>query len=66
MLPVIEKGEAILVQRNIAEAACVLIGMGIIAEEAIQLIKENRSLSDPDAWHIQRRIHKFTDQQPPK
>ena len=69
-LPVIEKGEAVLVHcksgmhRSVAQAACVLISMGFTADEAMQLIKEKRSVADPDTWHIQRRIRKFEKQWP--
>jgi len=64
-LPVIQDGGAVLVHckagmhRSVAQAACVLIGMGYSADAAMQLIKEKRAVADPDVWYIQRRIRKF-------
>jgi hypothetical protein len=40
-------------------ACCVLIGAGMTADEAMQLVKQQRSVADPDVWYIQRRIYKF-------
>jgi hypothetical protein len=67
-LPVIEDGGAVLVHckagvhRSVAQAACVLIGMGYTAEDAMELIKEKRAVADPDAGYIQKRIRKFENQ----
>jgi protein-tyrosine phosphatase len=67
-LPVIENGDSVLVHcksgvhRSVAQAACVLIGMGYTADDAMQLIKEKRAVADPDARHIQSRIRKFANQ----
>ena len=64
-LPVIENGEAVLahckagVHRSVAMAACVLIGKGYTADQAMELIKSKRAVADPDAWYIQKRIRKF-------
>jgi protein-tyrosine phosphatase len=64
-LPVIEQGDSVLVHckagvhRSVAQAACVLIGMGYTADDAMQLIKEKRAVADPDARHIIKRILKF-------
>ena len=64
-LPVIADGGAVLVHckagvhRSVAQAACVLIGMGYTADDAMELIKEKRAVADPDARHIQRRIRKY-------
>jgi len=64
-LPVIEQGCSVLVHckagihRSVAQAACVLIGMGFNADAAMELIKEKRAVADPDARHIQSRIRKF-------
>jgi protein tyrosine phosphatase (PTP) superfamily phosphohydrolase (DUF442 family) len=69
-LPVIEEGGAVLVHcksgvhRSVAQAACVLIGTGYTADDAMQLIKEKRAVADPDARHIQSRIRKFDIQWP--
>ena len=67
-LPVIKDGDAVLVHcksgmhRSVAQAACVLIGMGYTADDAMQLIKEMRAVADPDAGHIKKRIQKFEKQ----
>jgi hypothetical protein len=64
-LPVIANGGGVLthcragVHRGVAMGACVLIGMGHRADEAMQLIKEKRPAADPDIWYIRNRIHKF-------
>jgi hypothetical protein len=39
--------------------ACILIAQGMTAEEAIQLVKQHRPVSDPQAWYIRQRIVKF-------
>jgi len=67
-LPVIEDGDAVLVHcksgmhRSVAQAACVLIGMGYTSDVAMQLIKDKRAVADPDAKHIKKRILKFEKQ----
>jgi protein tyrosine phosphatase (PTP) superfamily phosphohydrolase (DUF442 family) len=67
-LPVIQDGGKVLVHcragvhRSVAMAACVLIGMGFSADDAMQLIKDKRSVADPYVWYIQRRIRKFEKQ----
>jgi protein tyrosine phosphatase (PTP) superfamily phosphohydrolase (DUF442 family) len=64
-LPVIEAGGKVLAHcragrhRGVAMAACVLVGTGYSADDAIQLIKDKRSAADPDAWYIRDRILKF-------
>lgn len=64
-LPVIQDGYRVLVHcragvhRSVAMACCVLIGMGHTADQAIQLVEQKRSVADPRAWYIQRRIYKF-------
>ena len=64
-LPVIQDGGGVLVHcqagmhRSVAMAACVLIGLGHSANQAMQLIKEKRAVADPEIWYIQRRIRKF-------
>ncbi len=64
-LPVIESGGGVLahcragVHRGVAMGACVLIGMGYRAEDAMQLIKSKRAAADPDIWYIRNRILKF-------
>lgn len=69
-LPVIEQGNSVLVHciagvhRSVAQAACVLIGMGYNADDAMQLIKEKRVVADPYAGYIQKRIRLFEKQWP--
>jgi protein-tyrosine phosphatase len=64
-LPVIDKGESVLVychkgrHRSVAMAACILIAGGSTADEAMHLIAGKRPVADPYAWHIQRRIRGF-------
>ena len=64
-LPVIQDGYRVLVHcragvhRSVAMACCVLIGMGQTADEAMQLVKQQRAVADPYARYIQNRIYKF-------
>ena len=64
-LPVIAEGYSVLVHcragvhRSVAMACCVLIGMGQNANEAMELVKQQRSVADPYAKHILPRIRKF-------
>jgi len=67
-LPVIQSGESILIycragrHRSVAMGACILITMGHTADEAMQLVREGRSVADPHAWHIERQIRKFEEE----
>jgi protein-tyrosine phosphatase len=67
-LPVIREGYRVLVHcrygvhRSVAMACCVLIGMGSTADEAMKLVEQKRSVADPRAGHIQRRIYIFEQQ----
>jgi hypothetical protein len=67
-LPVIRDGYRVLVHcragvhRSVAMACCVLVGMGYSAKDAMQLVKEKRSVADPYAWYIKSRINKFEKQ----
>ena len=69
-LPVIEDCRAVKVHckagvhRSVAQAACVLIGLGYSADDAMQLIKDKRAAADPDIGYIQKRIRKFERQWP--
>lgn len=45
--------------RGPAMAACILIAQGMSAEQALQLIKRQRPISDLNIWYIKRRIVKF-------
>jgi protein-tyrosine phosphatase len=64
-LPIIEDGWGVLahckagVHRSVAMACCVLIGMGYTADEAMQLVSEQRRVADPFAGYIQSRIRQF-------
>jgi len=67
-LPVIQSGESVLIycragrHRSVAMGACILIAMGHTADEAMQLVREGRSVADPHAWHIERQIRKFEEE----
>jgi len=69
-LPVIEDGGAVLVHckagvhRSVAQAACLLIGMGYNADDAMELIHEKRAVADPYVGYIQKRIRLFEKQWP--
>jgi protein tyrosine phosphatase (PTP) superfamily phosphohydrolase (DUF442 family) len=41
--------------RGVAMGACILIAQGMSAEQAIELIKQQRPVSDPDTWYIRQR-----------
>jgi hypothetical protein len=45
--------------RGPAMGACILIAQGMSVEAALQLIKQQRPISDLQAWYIQSRILKF-------
>ncbi len=45
--------------RSPAMAACILIAQGWSVEDALRLIRQQRSVADPEAWYIRRRIEKF-------
>ena len=47
------------VYRSVAQAACVLIGVGYNADDAMQLIQEKRVVADPYVGYIQKRIRLF-------
>jgi protein tyrosine phosphatase (PTP) superfamily phosphohydrolase (DUF442 family) len=65
-LKVIESGGAVYTHcskgrhRGAAMGACILIAQGMSADQAMQLIKAQRPISDPHAWYIKRRVIKFT------
>jgi protein-tyrosine phosphatase len=64
-LPVIQQGGRVLCHcsagrhRSVAMACCVLIGRGMRAEEAMQLVKARRAEADPYTPYIRSRITKF-------
>ncbi len=61
----IERGERVMVyckqgvHRSVALACCILIAQGYTADEARMLVKQQRSVADPDAPHIRQRIEAF-------
>ena len=64
-LPVIEKGESVLVHckagvhRSVAMTCCILIARGFTAEDAMRLVTEKRDVADPYVPYIRKRIDKF-------
>jgi hypothetical protein len=64
-LPVMSDGGRVLVycragrHRSVAMACCILIGLGMTAEDAMSLVVEHRPAADPHAPHIERRIRAF-------
>jgi len=67
-LPVIQDGESVLIycragrHRSVAMGTCILIAMGHTADEAMQIVREGRSVADPHAGHIKRQIRKFEEE----
>jgi hypothetical protein len=61
-LPVIDDGGSERVncnagvRRSVAQASCVLIGMGYNVDKAMRLIQEKRAVADSYAGYIQKRI----------
>jgi protein tyrosine phosphatase (PTP) superfamily phosphohydrolase (DUF442 family) len=47
--------------RGPAMGACILIAQGMAPEQAIELIKQHRPVSDVHIWYIHRRIMKFAE-----
>jgi len=64
-LPVIQDGYGVLVHcragrhRSVAMACCVLIGMGMSADESMELVVQQRPVADPHAGYIMSRIYQF-------
>lgn len=64
-LPVIGRGGRVLVycragrHRSVAMACCILIGLGMTADDAMNLVVTRRPVADPHARHIERRIRAF-------
>jgi protein tyrosine phosphatase (PTP) superfamily phosphohydrolase (DUF442 family) len=69
-LPVIRDGGSVLVychagrHRSVAMTCCILIAMGLTADEAMQLVRERREVADPHARHIERQIREFEEEWP--
>ena len=67
-LKVIDHGGVVYVHcskgkhRGPAMGACILIAQGKSPEEAMQMIKQQRLIADPQAWYIRRRIMKFAQE----
>ncbi len=47
------------VHRAVALGSAILIALGHPAEDAMQIIKRQRKISDPHTWYIRRRILRF-------
>jgi protein tyrosine phosphatase (PTP) superfamily phosphohydrolase (DUF442 family) len=47
--------------RGPAMGACILIAQGNSALDAMQMIKQQRPVADPQVWYIRRRILKFAE-----
>lgn len=64
-LPVINRGGKVLVycmkgkRRSVTMAAAILIAQGRTAEQAIELIKQQREIADPTRWYVKWRIGRF-------
>lgn len=65
---VIRRGGKVLVfclqgkRRSVTMAAAILISQGISSEEAMRMIKDRRTISDPFRWYVRRRIQRFERQ----
>jgi hypothetical protein len=64
-LPVLERGGRVLVHcrggrhRSVVMAACILVAMGMTADQAMDIITAHRAIADPHAWHMEPRIRAF-------
>lgn len=64
-LPIMNRGGRVLVycragrHRSVAMASCILIGVGMTADDAMHLVVARRPIADPHAPHIERRIRAF-------
>jgi hypothetical protein len=47
--------------RGVAMGASILIALGYDPSEAMELIKQQRPVADPDIFYIRRRIMRFAD-----
>ncbi len=67
-LKVIEAGGSVYAHcakgrhRGVAMGACILVAQGQSPEQAMELIKQNRPVADPQAWYIRGRIESFARQ----
>ena len=66
-LPLIKEGKKVLVycgrgrHRSVAMTACILIALGYSADEAKKIVKSQRSIADPNTFHIRRIIRIFEE-----
>lgn len=64
-LPVLDAGGRVLVycragrHRSVCMASCILIGEGMTADAAMDLIVKQRPRADPHIFYIERRIRAF-------
>jgi protein-tyrosine phosphatase len=64
-VPVLKAGGRVLIycragrHRSVAMASCILIAMGMTADEAMATITVHRPVADPHARHIEARIRAF-------
>jgi protein-tyrosine phosphatase len=64
-VPVLRNGGRVLIycragrHRSVAMAACILIAMGMTADEAMSTIIVHRPVADPHARHIESRVRAF-------
>lgn len=64
-LPVLAAGGRVLVycragrHRSVALTCCILIAIGMSADEAMDLVTEKRPVADPHIWYIEARIRAF-------
>jgi protein-tyrosine phosphatase len=64
-LPVLADGGRVLVycragrHRSVAMAACILIGQGMTADQAMDQVVSRRPVADPHAFYIESRIRLF-------
>jgi len=64
-IPVLDAGGRVLVycragrHRSVAMACCILIAEGRTADEAMDLVTEQRPVADPHIFYIERRIRAF-------
>ncbi len=47
--------------RSVAMATAILIAKGYSADQAMDMIKAQRPVADPRAWHVIRKIRKFEE-----
>ncbi|WKZ31093.1 MAG: dual specificity protein phosphatase [Candidatus Dojkabacteria bacterium] len=61
----LDEGKNVLVyckegrHRSVAMTAAILINQGFSAKEAVELIKRQRMIADPDVEYIRRRINRY-------